>query len=296
MLAGDAVAAAHRDACLAELAALKPGNVHVFAGGHDMTTADFEASALASAPAMGAPALSVGDRIFEAIRRTRETVDCNTNLGIVLLCAPLAQAALSPAGGSLRERLRDVLRRLDVADAEQAFAAIRLADPGGLGAAPQHDVRAPPTVSLAVAMAAAADRDRVAAQYTSGFADIFELGLPRLRAGLSRWRSEQWATTSAYLAFLARLPDSHVARKYGMERARAVCAMARPHAERLEEAEDPEPLTASLLAFDRELKAAGINPGTSADLTVACLFAYRIEIGEGRADKSPLSPCGRGTG
>jgi hypothetical protein len=92
MLAGDAVAAAYRDACLAELVALKPGNVHVFAGGHDMTTADFEASAAASAPAMGAPALSVGARIFEAIRRTREAVGCNTNLGIVLLCAPLAQA------------------------------------------------------------------------------------------------------------------------------------------------------------------------------------------------------------
>ena len=57
MLAGDAIAAAYRDACLAELVALKPGNVHVFAAGHDMTMADFEASAQASAPAMGAPAL-----------------------------------------------------------------------------------------------------------------------------------------------------------------------------------------------------------------------------------------------
>jgi len=280
MLAGDTVAAAYRDACLAELAALKPGNVHVFAAGHDMTTADFEASAEASAPAMGAPALSVGARIFEAVRRTRQTVGCNTNLGIVLLCAPLAQAALSTASGSLRDRLKAILQRLDVADAEQAFAAIRLAEPGGLGAAPAHDVRMPPTVSLAVAMAAAADRDRIAAQYADGFADIFDLGLPRLRAGLARWRSERWATTSAYLAFLTRLPDSHVARKYGVERAEAVCAMAQPYAGRLDEAADPEPLTAPLLAFDRELKAAGINPGTSADLTVACLFAHRIEIGE----------------
>jgi triphosphoribosyl-dephospho-CoA synthase len=280
MLAGDAVAAAYRAACLAELVALKPGNVHVFAGGHDMTTADFEASADASAPAMGAPALSVGARIFEAIRRTRETVDCNTNLGIVLLCAPLAQAALSSAGGSLRDRLREVLQRLDVADAEAAFAAIRLAEPAGLGAAPQHDVRAPPTVSLAAAMAAAADRDRVAAQYAGGFADVFELGLPRLRAGLERWRREGWATTSAYLTFLARLPDSHVARQFGLARAQAVCATAQPFEARLRDADDPEQLTASLLAFDRELKAAGINPGTSADLTVATLFAHRIEIGE----------------
>jgi len=280
MLAGDAVAAAYRDACLAELAALKPGNVHAFAGGHGMTTADFEASAAASAPAMGAPGLSVGARILAAIRRTREVVGCNTNLGIVLLCAPLAQAALSPGGGSLRERLNIVLQRLDVADAGQAFAAIRLAEPAGLGAAPEHDVRASPTVSLAVAMAAAAERDRIAAQYASGFADVFELGLPRLRRGLERWCSEPWAATAAYLAFLAGLPDSHVARKYGLERAQAVCAMARPHAERLDGADDPERLVPELLSFDRELKTAGINPGTSADLTVACLFAHRIETSE----------------
>jgi len=280
MLTGDAVAAAYRDACLAELAALKPGNVHVFAGGHDMTAADFEASARASAPAMGAPALTVGDRILEAIRCTREAVGCNTNLGIVLLCAPLAQAALSSGTGSLRDRVQRILARLDVADAEQAFAAIRLAEPGGLGAAPQHDVRAPATVSLGAAMAAAADRDRIAAQYAGGFGDIFELGLPSLRAGLARWRSGQWATTAAYLTFLARLPDSHVARKYGIERAQGVSAMARPFEARLQLADDPEQLVETLLAFDRELKAAGVNPGTSADLTVATLFAHRIEIGE----------------
>jgi triphosphoribosyl-dephospho-CoA synthase len=279
MLAGDAVAAAYRDACLAELAALKPGNVHVFAGGHDMTTADFDTSAKASAPAMGAPALSVGQRIFEAICRTREAVGCNTNLGIILLCAPLAQAALSSTGGSLRERLATVLQRLDVADAERAFAAIRLAEPGGLGATPEHDVRAPPTASLAAAMAAAAQRDRIAAQYASGFADIFDLGLPHLQAGLARWRSERWATTSAYLAFLARLPDSHVARKYGLERAQAVCAMARPFEAQLRDADDPEQLVVPLLAFDRELKAAGVNPGTSADLTVATLLVHRLEDG-----------------
>jgi triphosphoribosyl-dephospho-CoA synthase len=283
MLAGDAVAAAYRDACVAELAALKPGNVHLLAAGHDMTTADFETSAAVSAPVMGAPGLSVGERIYTAIRHTREAVGCNTNLGIVLLCAPLAQAALSGAAGSLRDRLRAVLQRLDVADAEQTFAAIRLAQPAGLGDAPEHDVRAPPAISLAVAMAAAAARDRIAAQYVSGFADVFELGLPRLRGALVRWRSEPWATTAAYLALLAAMPDSHIARKYGTERAQAVRALAQPHARRLDEADDPERLTADLLAFDRELKAAGINPGTSADLTVASLFAYRIEAGEGHA-------------
>jgi triphosphoribosyl-dephospho-CoA synthase len=284
MLPGDAVAAAYRAACLAELVALKPGNVHVFAAGHDMTTAQFEASATASSAVMGEPGLTVGARIFGAIEGTRQVVDCNTNLGIVLLCAPLAQAALSPGRGSLRDRLRRVLDDLDVPDANQAFAAIRLAQPGGLGAVPENDVHEPATVPLSVAMAGAAARDRVAEQYATGFADVFEIGVARLRSGLSRWTSEPWATTFAYLGFLSRLPDSHIARKFGLERAHAVCTMARPLDELIQDAGDPEHVVPRLLALDAELKAAGLNPGTSADLTVASLFALRLQDGE-------IGPC-----
>jgi triphosphoribosyl-dephospho-CoA synthase len=284
MLPGDAVAAAYQEACLAELAALKPGNVHVFAAGHDMTTAQFEASARASSSAMGAPALAVGARILAAIERTREVVDCNTNLGIVLLCAPLAQAALSPLSGGLHDRLRRVLDELNVADAEQTFAAIRLAQPAGLGTASENDVRQPATVPLSVAMAGAAARDRVARQYTSGFGEVFEIGVGRLRAGLSRWTNEHWATTFAYLGFLAQLPDSHIARKFGLERAQAICTMAHPLDRLLQDTADPEHIAPRLLQFDAELKAAGLNPGTSADLTVASLFALRLQDRE-------IGPC-----
>jgi triphosphoribosyl-dephospho-CoA synthase len=284
MLPGDAVAAAYREACLAEIAALKPGNVHVFAASHDMTTAQFEASARASSSAIGDADLTVGARILGAIERTRQVVDCNTNLGIVLLCAPLAQAALSPAPGSLRDRLCQVVDELNVADAEQAFAAIRLAQPGGLGTASENDVRQPATVPLSRAMAGAAPRDRIAAQYATGFADVFEIGVARLRSGLLRWTSEHWATTFAYLGFLARLPDSHIARKFGLDRAQAVCAMAQPFDRLMQDTGDPEHLAARLLAFDADLKSAGLNPGTSADLTVASLFALRLQDRE-------IGPC-----
>jgi triphosphoribosyl-dephospho-CoA synthase len=284
MLRGDAIADAYLDACLAELAALKPGNVHVFSGGHDMTTADFEVSARASAPVMGDSGLTVGERILGAIQRTRRVVACNTNLGIVLLCAPLAQAAFRPAAGSLRDRLRHVLDQLDIADAEQTFAAIRLAQPGGLETVPENDVRQPARVTLGVAMAAAAGRDRIAHQYAHGFANVFEVGVARLKTGLARWASEPWATTSAYLGFLAQLPDSHIARKFGLQRAQDVCARAAPLDRLLRDGADLEQATAKLLAFDGELKAAGLNPGTTADLTVASLFALRLEDRE-------IGPC-----
>jgi triphosphoribosyl-dephospho-CoA synthase len=219
---GDWIAQAYLDACLAELQSLKPGNVHVFADGHAMTTADFEASARASAPVMAQPDLSVGARIHESIRRTRDAVACNTNLGIVLLCAPLAAAALTASDGGLRDRLRAVLAALDVADAEQAFAAIRLAEPAGLGESAEHDVRQPATVTLLAAMTMAAEHDRIARQYATGFQDVFDLGIPRLTSGLARWNDLRWATTSAYLGFLAAFADSHLARKYGAARAEAV--------------------------------------------------------------------------
>lgn len=279
-LPGERVATAYLESCLAELEALKPGNVHVFAPGHDMTVADFTASARASAGVMGEPCIPVGARVLGAIRQTRAVVDCNTNLGIILLCAPLAQAAMSPRGGALQDRLRLVLDGLDVADAEQTFEAIRLAQPGGLGSAPEHDVRKPATASLRAAMEAGRDRDRIALQYADGFADIFQLGVPRLREALARRWSKPWAVSAVYLAFLSAFPDSHVMRRHGGETALEVCRSARRMAERLEGAAHPATLVPEFLAYDAELKDAGINPGTSADLTVASLFAMCLQDAE----------------
>ena len=264
---------AYVEACRAELAALKPGNVHAFADGHRMTVADFEASAMASAPAMDAAGLAVGARIKLGIERTRDAVGCNTNLGIVLLCAPLAAAA---ATGALRKALPAVLAGLSGGYADLAFAPIQLAAPAGLGDSAEHDVRQPARVTLLTAMRAAAARDSIARQYATDFEDVFALGLARLAAGRTRWRDPRWATTSAYLGFLGALPDSHVARKHGIAAAEALRRAGSAHDAALLDAADPEQMTTALLEFDATLKSAGINPGTSADLTVASLFAHRL--------------------
>ncbi len=209
---------------------------------------------------------------------TRAVVPCNTNLGIVLLCAPLAQAALDARpGDTLAAALNRVLAGLDVEDARRAYAAIRLANPGGLGSSPRHDVHEPPGVTLLDAMREASDRDSIARQYASGFADIFEYGLPVLRRQRARGRAEAWAVTALYLDYLARLPDSHILRKYGSGVAGRTSAQAAALAGRLASCDDPRLLENDLLDWDRQLKAAGVNPGTSADLTVATLLAARIE-------------------
>ncbi len=90
------IAAAFIDACVEELRAPKPGNVHIHAEGHRMTVADFVRSAEVSAPLLCRVGAPLGRRILDAAVATREAVGQNTNLGILLLCGPLAMAAADP--------------------------------------------------------------------------------------------------------------------------------------------------------------------------------------------------------
>lgn len=277
----DRVAAAFVWACLAELDAPKPGNVHAFAGGHRMTIEDFVRSANAAAAPLSAAGARVGARILGAVEATSAAVGANTNLGIILLCAPLAAAAEAQVGvdveaPQLRTTLGQVLRDLDVEDTTLAFRAIVKAAPAGLGHSSRHDVFAPAAASLLQAMAEAADRDRVAWQYTTDFADVFELGLPSFEAALNDRAEQKWATLAVFLSFLAAFPDTHIARKFGAERAAEVQREAKKFQTELRAAEQPVEMLPALLAWDAALKAEGINPGTSADLTVATLFAYRL--------------------
>lgn len=275
-LTSQAIASAFHDACISELDALKPGNVHRFAGGHGMSVADFEKSAAAAAPAIGAPGLTVGQRIERAIEATREAVGQNTNLGIVLLAAPLAHAALAAPAGELRTALVTVLNSLTVEDARAAYRAIQLAEPGGLGEAHEHDVDAEPEISLLEAMRAAEGRDRIAWNYTNGFVDVFDLGLKWHAGGLARWGAEPWVTTYVYMGFLAHIPDTLIERKFSVHAASEVLDEARPIESGLSQSHNPKEMAGPLTAFDASLKKRGLNPGTSADLTVATLFTAAL--------------------
>jgi triphosphoribosyl-dephospho-CoA synthase len=277
----EAIARSFLDACLAELDALKPGNVHRQSAGHRMTVDDFVASAEAAAPLIGRKGLAVGERISLAVEATQRAVAQNTNLGIILLAAPLAGAAFERQSGDLKSRLHRVLRQLSVEDARHTYRAIRAAKPGGLGAAPRHDVASDPEVNLLEAMRAAEGRDRIAWNYTHDFADIFDLGLAWLAQGLERWSEPSWAATRVYLGYLAHVPDTLIERKFGDRMAARVREEARPIESSLVESQAPEAMTAPLLAFDLALKARGLNPGTSADLTVATLFAAALVTLEG---------------
>ena len=266
-------------ACRLDVETSKPGNVSVASAGHGMTSAQFIASAGAAAAGLFTPGARVGARILDAVRRTFDAVGCNTNLGIVLLAAPLC-AALErfepnePVDATRwRAATERVLAALDIDDARLAYRAIALANPGGLGDAPEQPVHAAPSVTLRAAMALAADRDSIARQYANGFADIFGAGLDA--AGVITRANEHRAMLDVFLSFLATWPDSHIVRKQGAALAQSVTRDAALHRVNWRAAERPA-RSAELDAWDAGMKARGINPGTSADLAVATLFVALV--------------------
>jgi triphosphoribosyl-dephospho-CoA synthase len=268
--------------CIWEATARKVGNVHPTAGYANTSYLDFVLSAAATGHALHfAPAMDVGEAVSRASRATSSVCGSNTNLGIVLLLAPLAAVRST----ELRTGLRSVLTNLTVADTRRVYQAIRLAKPGGLGDAPEQDVREEPTVTLLEAMRLAADRDMVARQYANGFADVFDFGVPALLAGYERFGCVEAAIIDSQLHGLAEYPDSLIARKNGT----AVAADVQKRAAQVLELggiATPEGRRAGG-ALDKHLRSDGnkLNPGTTADVITACLF---VALRENKV--SPSSP------
>lgn len=280
------VAMAAQLACLLEVSAAKPGNVSPGAPFHDATYEDFLASAAAIGIPLGsAGANPLGTTIHLAIQATRRWTNANTNLGIVLLLAPLARAAARCGSmtatpirarrvlpGDLRTSLRTILAETTVDDAREAYAAIRLASPGGLGSADEQDVAHEPTVTLTEAMRLAADRDGIAREYATDFQATFEIAVPALadarRMGLD-WND---AVVETFLTLLAAQPDTHIARRAGRARADAVTRQARRVLE-----DGGVRSAAGRAAIARMSETLGddgnvANPGTTADITAAAIF------------------------
>ena len=263
MIEGQSPGSLARIACLLEVTAEKPGNVHRradFAG--DAHYLDFLLSAGAIVESLDRAATTgVGPAVLGAIEATRRVVATNTNLGIVLLLAPLATV---PPGEDLRGGVARVLGSTTVDDARDVYRAIRLARPGGLGAVDRGDVSGDPPGTLADAMKLAADRDLVARQYATGYADLFDLALPALIGAIASGRAIEPAIIACHLAVLAARPDTLIARKRGPIVAHEASRRARIAID-----------SNDLESLDTWLRADGHarNPGATADLVAATLFA-----------------------
>ncbi len=258
-------------ACLLEVTARKPGNVHRNADLPGLHFVDFLLSAMAIAePLDQAGFTGVGPAVLAAIEATRRVVSTNTNLGIVLLLAPLAAV---PKAIQLTAGIEDILAASTVDDARHVYRAIRLAQPGGLGEVSDQDVAREPTMTLRAVMSTAAERDLIARQYANGFQEVFGEALPALLEPLNAGSPLETAIVSSYLRVLSLHSDSLIARKYGIARANEVSQRA---AEFVDAGwPDCEHAWPRLLTFDYWLRqpANRFNPGTTADIVTAALYA-----------------------
>jgi triphosphoribosyl-dephospho-CoA synthase len=313
------IAAAAQMACLLEVSSPKPGNVSPGRHFDDTRYEDFLASAVAiGGPLAGAAARPLGATIRLAIEATARWTRSNTNLGMVLLLAPLARAALEPmsdpeaafqpqtlehadpasshgatlaresprhpgpapaAGPGLQTAIRRVLDGTTVEDAREVYHAIRLAAPGGLGRADTQDVSGDPTMTLLEVMRIAADRDGIAREYASGFETTFGAGAPALRTARRDGLPWAEAVVETFLTLLAASPDTHIARRAGQAAADDVSRMARTILDAGGVRSDEG--RRSVDEMDRRLRDPRntANPGTTADLTAAAIFVVLLEGG-----------------
>ncbi|MBU2602297.1 MAG: triphosphoribosyl-dephospho-CoA synthase [Actinobacteria bacterium] len=268
-------------ACLFEVNADKPGNVSRHADFHDTRFEDFVASAVAIGPAFqDAARATVGETVLRAVRDTRRFVRTNTNLGIVLLLAPLAKAACGEGSEGLRPKVARVLGELTADDSGKVYTAIRLAAPAGLGEVEQYDVNEGTVdTTLRYAMELAQDRDSVAREYVSDFEITFGLGYETLRRAWEEGRDFSDAIVHAFLTVLAQVPDTLIARKGGRAAAEAVSRRA---GDVLAAGGSLSPRgREELVRFDRDLRddSHRLNPGTTADLVAASIFVFLTEGG-----------------
>lgn len=255
--------------CLMEATARKPGNVHPGARFSDLCYGDFVRAAHAIAEPLAVPAsIPLGQRIYDAVKAAREATGTNVNLGIVFLLAPLAAV---PLDISLEQGLPKILDRTTVIDAEQVYAAIQIAQPGGLGEVADQDVRDPPTVTLREAMELARDRDLIAQQYVTNFHLVFKARSKAVEL-FAMCRDWETAVVSLQLWLMSKWPDTLIARKCGLELAQEASTRAAAiiGAGPIGGSLDPQKIE----QFDGWLRADGHrrNPGTTADLIAAALF------------------------
>ncbi len=267
------------NACVSELTSVKPGNVHCFAAGHGMDVEHFLMSAYAVAGVLMNSELTLAQKIYQSVQATQQAVAMNTNLGIILLCAPIGQACIALPVKSLEQSVQDEIESLDIEDARLIIDAIRLAAPSGLGKSERYDVFEPVNSPIREIMAYAQDRDMIARQYTSGYADIFEFGFQTIDSLLQTDLGESDLVTGVYLSFLCEYPDSHVSRQHGMAVAEEVQNEAGELFGKFQGTRPTGTILDQLLRIDADWKQRDINPGTSADLTVATLFAHSIVNG-----------------
>ena len=269
----------------------KPGNVHRTRNYDDMVFQDFAISAVVIGDTMEEVATQakeaddlskaeLGRFILQAVDETNKWIETNTNLGIMMMCIPIAAAAsISGEFDEIQENVGRLMDATTVDDAVNLYDAINIADAGGMGDQEEFDVMSEKAKdelrannqTMYDVLEISAGWDRLANELTNKMPVCFEIGYPTF---YNFWESSDdvdainMATVLTFMTVLSQIPDTLISRKYGDETAESVSQKA---AEILK-FKDDDSFVEKLLEFDDYLFENGYNPGTTADLTAASIF------------------------
>ena len=279
----------------------KAGNVHRTADFGGTRYEHFLASAIAVAPNFRQAAehgvlvsdqklslnkVAVGSLIKDAVEDVASWQHGgNTLLGSIILLTPIAvSAGITLAQGKfsiamLRRNLRSVVEATTPEDAVNLYDAVNIAQPGGLGKAPKLDVTDAASrqrilnehVDLYDVFKISAPWDSISSEWVNNYRITFNIGYPFLVDQLKVTRDTNTVTVHTFLKILSEVPDTLIARKAGLDKAKEVSTEAQLVLEvgGLTTSEGRK----SLQRFDQKLRdsAHKLNPGTTADLTSAAL-------------------------
>lgn len=290
-------------AILLEVSAHKPGNVNRAVGFQNTCFEHFLASAVAVEPSFAYAAqqgimvsegkiepneIGIGEIIKDAVVNVGDWQrGGNTLLGTTLLLSPMAAASgitLAKnnrfSASRLRENIKLVAESTTPLDAVAVYEAINIANPSGLvNKAPTLDVKDPKSkkkileenVTLYDVFEISAPYDSISKEWVENYPITFETGFPFFTQQLEETDSLNTAIVHTFLKVLSSVPDTFIARKVGLEKAKKASGKAR-------EVLRLGGLTTALgrdklSSFDKELRGSAnqYNPGTTADIIAAVL-------------------------
>lgn len=265
----------------------KPGNVHRTRNFDDMVFEDFlisgvvigetikEATTQAKTIGENYNDAELGRFILEAVQETDKWIANNTNLGIVMMCVPIAcSAAISNNFDEIQSNVSILMDNTTVEDAVNLYDAINIADAGGMGDQDEFDVMSEKAKdelrannqTMYDVLKISAGWDRLANELTSSMPVCFDIGYTTF----SKLKSDSInkATVLTFLTILSQVPDTLISRKYGDEVAQDVSDKVKE----LLTFKDDDIFLDKLNEFDDYLYNNKFNPGTTADLTAASIF------------------------
>ncbi|MDB2461254.1 triphosphoribosyl-dephospho-CoA synthase [Gammaproteobacteria bacterium] len=268
-------------ACKLDVFSVKPGNVFHGHPAYGMTHKDFLQSSMACSDVICEQNMDIGEKILECIKSSIDVVGCNTNLGIILLCVPIVEALYMDKDHKfLQSNLKKVINGINETQTKNIYKAINIAKAGGMGSKDKFDLNnnKSKNFTLLEAMEFASSYDYIAGEYSNNFNNIINTISVNWRNYFKLMGNGESATTATFLKLISSNPDSLIARKHGLDKAKEVSERFKTIADEYCVLKNPNNLNNQLLLLDSELKIQGLNPGTTADVVVASIFLNRLGL------------------